>query len=621
MIKVIGIENSSYETSTVDECYEYLSKLDEICVDTETEGLFNFRNNLLLIQLGDRNVQYVINTKKVNVYLFKPLLETKLCLFQNAKFDWKFLKLNDIDVKYIYDTYLTELLLYTGYNFSKPDKPYFHATSLKALALRYCNVELDKTIRGVIHKESSSDRVIEYAANDIAYLQDIRDKQMIEIRKWDLEPVLDLENKVTRVYAIMEYNGMKLDPIKWSKVADVTEANSLAYTAELDKIILEEYKSIPKLRKFINRQTDLFNEEVTTLINWASSQQKQEILNLLGVKVESAEMEVLVKNQSKHKIIPLLIELSKSNKMSTTYGRSFLKYVNPITKRVHTEFWQILSSGRVSSNEPSLLNIPAHGELAEAIKESFVAEEGNLLIDTDFSGFELRIITELSQDPLWLDTFNNDGDLHSILCCKTFDIPLADVKKPFPYKPEVNYRFVQKTINFMLSYGGSEFKLSGMIQTTPKVAKEIINKFFAVVPKVKEFLDMLGATGKKYGRIRSPLPYRRIRFFPQHEEAIRDGNFAELGNIERASKNHPIQGANANITKLALCMIQDRIDLEKLPIKVLLPIHDAIVVEAPKSIQDYTIRVVQEEMIAAAKTTIKSIPVKVDTTYGEYWKH
>jgi DNA polymerase-1 len=167
----------------------------------------------------------------------------------------------------------------------------------------------------------------------------------------------------------------------------------------------------------------------------------------------------------------------------------------------------------------------------------------------------------------------------------------------------------------------SEFKLSNTIQCTTHQAREIINKFFAVVPKVKEFLDMLGATGKKYGRIRAPYPHRRIRFFPKHAQAVEENDFKVLGEIDRSSRNHCIQSCNANITKLALCMIQDRIDIEQLDIKILLAVHDAIVVEAPKSIQDYAIKVVQEEMIAAAKTTIKSIPVKVDTTYGEYWKH
>lgn len=621
MIKVIGIEDSSYETSTVDECYEYLSKLEEICIDTETEGFFNFRNNLLLIQLGNRNVQYVINTKKVNIYLFKPLLETKLCLFQNAKFDWKFLFFNGIDVKYIYDTYLAELVLYTGYNFSKPDKPYYHPTSLKALALKYCNIDLDKSIRGVIHKESNSDRVIEYAAKDIEYLQDIRDKQVEQIAYWKLQDILDLENKVCRVFAIMEYNGIKLDPIKWSKVADITEANSKEYIKTLDDTIIKESKSNPKLLKFIQGQYDMFSNEEATTINWGSSQQKQAVLSALGIQVDSADMNLLIQNQSKHKIIPLLIELSKSNKMATTYGRAFLKYINSTTKRVHTNFWQILNSGRVSSNEPSLLNIPAHGNLAEAIKEAFIAEEGNVLIDTDFSGFELRIIAELSQDPLWLDTFNNDGDLHSILCAKTFGIPLEDVKKPFPYKPEVNYRFVQKTVNFGLAYGMSEYKLSETIQCTIPQAREIIDKFFNVVPKVKNFLEQIGNAGAKYGRISTPPPFRRLRFFPQHKEAMESNDSKTLAAIGRMSKNHPIQGSNANITKLALCNIQDRIDKEKLDIKLLLPIHDAIIVEANKSIQDYAIKLVQEEMINSAKVLIKSIPVKVDTVIGEYWKH
>ena len=122
------------------------------------------------------------------------------------------------------------------------------------------------------------------------------------------------------------------------------------------------------------------------------------------------------------------------------------------------------------------------------------------------------------------------------------------------------------------------------------------------------------------GMIRTPPP-SRIRFFPQHQEAIESGDDKAIAAIGRMSKNHPIQGANANITKLALCKIQDRIDLERLDMKILLPIHDAILVEANKDIQDYAIKLVQEEMITAAETLIKSVPVKVDTVVGECWLH
>lgn len=167
----------------------------------------------------------------------------------------------------------------------------------------------------------------------------------------------------------------------------------------------------------------------------------------------------------------------------------------------------------------------------------------------------------------------------------------------------------------------SEFKLSSTIQVTIQQAKEIINKFFSVVPDVEKFLNSIGKVGRKYGRIRTSPPYRRIRFFPQHKEAVETGDEKTLAAIERMSKNHPIQGLNANITKLALCRIQDRIDNENLPMKLLLPIHDAILVEANKSIQDYAVKLIQQEMIEAAETVIKSIPVKVDTVVGEYWKH
>jgi len=167
----------------------------------------------------------------------------------------------------------------------------------------------------------------------------------------------------------------------------------------------------------------------------------------------------------------------------------------------------------------------------------------------------------------------------------------------------------------------SEHKLAGTIQVTVQVAKDIIDKFFSVVPKVENFLDKIAAVGKKYGRIRAPEPYRRIRFFPEHKKAVEEHDYKVLASIGRKSKNHPMQSCNANVTKLALCNIQDRIDAEELDMYILLAVHDAIVVEAHKSIQEYAIKIIQEEMIIAAETTIKSIPVKVDTVVGDCWLH
>jgi len=454
MIKVIGISNSCYEEVSIDECLEYLNNLEEICCDTETTGLFNFSNRILLLQLGDKYNQYVINASIIDIIVFKSVLESKLILLQNAKFDWKFLYQKGIDIKHIYDTFLAECVLTTGYSDEERD------LSLKGLTLKYCNKDIDKSIRGVIHKESTSDRVITYAATDLIYLQEIRDKQIEQIIYWDLESVLELENKVVRVYAMMEYHGIKLDSTKWGKVADITEANTKECIKILDNLIVEEAKINKKLNPFINNQCNLFAfEESKTLINWISPKQKQVILGILGIKLDSVGIPELIKISTKHKIIPTLIELSKQQKLASSFGRTFLKFINPITNRIHAEIWQILDSGRISFSNPNLLQIPAHGDLATTIKNSFVAEDNYVIIDSDYAGFELRVLAELSQDPLWLGTYNNGGDLHSILCSRIFAIPLEDVENPFPYRPEVSYRFVQKTINFGLNNNFQYFNI------------------------------------------------------------------------------------------------------------------------------------------------------------------
>lgn len=155
---------------------------------------------------------------------------------------------------------------------------------------------------------------------------------------------------------------------------------------------------------------------------------------------------------------------------------------------------------------------------------------------------ELRIIAEFSNDPVWLDAFDTGKDLHSILCTMTFGIPIEDVKKPFPQKPDVTYRDIQKIINFGLAYGMSEFKLADTMDISVKEAKKIIDKFFYSVPKVKKLLDELGNVAKNNGYIRTAAPFRRMRRFPDWVDAKVNKDFIKLGEIERAGKNTPIQG-------------------------------------------------------------------------------
>lgn len=596
------------------ECVEYLNSIDEISLDIETEGFDCHTKNILLLQVGDNIDQFVIDTKKVNIYPLKNVLESKLILIHNAQFDLRFMLKKGIDVKNIYDTFLVECVLFTGYNLIKKEKPAYHGTGLKDVAMQYCGVELDKSIRGKIHR-GLTEQVIKYAADDIKYLNEIKRKQLERAKELKLEKVVELENKAVRVFTKMLFDGIRLDKTKIQLVIDELVKINKDITNKLDNIICKESLSNPKIKPYTQIQMDLFSNDRKTVINWNSSAQKTEILNKLGIKVTSVADKILQFNKTKHKIIPLFIEYSKFAKLYSSFGPTLVKFINPVTKRIHPEIWQILSTGRISMSSPNCQQIPSHSELGKRIKSCFIASEGYKIVSADLSGMELRIIAHFSEEPLWIKTFNEDGDLHSILCSETFGIPIEDVKKPFPNKPDITYRFLQKTINFMTAYGGSKFKFSEVAQISIEDADEIIKKFFSKVPKVKQFLDLLAKTGVKYGYIRTNPYYNRIRWFPTLNR--QDGK--SIGEIERASKNSIPQGTNADIIKQTLINLQDIIDENNYPVRLLLTVHDEVISECKEEFVDTWRPILVDTMIKTAELIITSIPIKVDPVVSDYW--
>jgi DNA polymerase-1 len=592
-------------------CMLYLMTLNRISLDTETLGMDCHTKKLLTLQVGNKERQYVIDCKKFKIRILKPVLETKLILAHNMKFDWQFMYHAGIDIKIIYDTFLAECVLTTGYKNEE------RTLSLKGIAKKYLDVTMDKTIRGKIHSLGLTDEVIDYAAGDIEHLEDIMDLQLIEIEKWDLQKVLDLENRVVRVFAMMEYNGISFDSDKLKDVAAQLAVINKDLDDKLDDIIVQDSITNPKLKRYLHVQTDLFTEDVRkTIISWTSPKQKTEILNCYGLNVDSVNDKTLQKLKTKNKIIPLFIDLSKFTKLETSFGYPLLKFINPITKRIHASVWQVLSTGRISMSEPNLQQIPSHSTLGQVIKSCFIATQGCKIVSSDYSGFELAIIAELSQDPIWIKILNDGRDLHSELCALTFNIPIEDVKKPFPGKPDISYRFLQKTLNFGLAYGMSKFKLSEEAQVSLQEADKIIKMYFSKIPKVEIFLNMVAKMGVKNGYIRTdPTVFRRIRWFPNLDRK----DFKSIGETERASKNTPPQGTNASVIKQALVDLQDVIDNNNYPARILLSIHDELVTECEESFVPIWKPILEETMINAAKLIIKSIPVKVEEVVSDYW--
>lgn len=228
--------------------------------------------------------------------------------------------------------------------------------------------------------------------------------------------------------------------------------------------------------------------------------------------------------------------------------------------------------------------------------------------------FELRITAEFSQDPLWIKTFNEDGDLHSILCAETFNIPIENVKDPFPSKPDITYRFLQKSLNFGLIYGLGVDGFANTSKLSRAKAKEIIDKFFKKVPKVKKLLSLLSDSGANNKYIRINTTFGRIRFFDKD-----NNDETYISGIKRASMNAPIQGTNADIIKLANIKLQDIIDKNNLPVRILLNIHDEIVTECREGFVEEWANILEDIMIKSAKIIIKTVPIKVDKVISDCW--
>ncbi len=607
---------SNIKDCSLGELFDFIDSNEEIAVDTETTGFDIHRERMLSIQFGNYDNQFVVDLNIIPISALEHVFtKDKLWLFQNAKFDLKFLLHQGIKPKRIYDTFLAEKIIMNGL-----DSEY----SLKAIVHKYFNYNLKKEIRGIIHKEGMSERVITYAAEDVKYLIPTKEKQLEQIRKMQLENVLNLENEVVKVFTKMEYDGILIDKDNWTKTSLIAEDNVKKTIQRLNEIVLKEYETNKSLEKFINKyeQLNIFESNYTPInINWKSSNQRLTLLNKLGFNTKSTDKNFLYKNKHKHPIIKDLIELSINEKIATSFGLPFLKKINPITKRVHPEINQIINSGRISIKEPNVNQIPSKGELAKSIRASFIAKPGYKIVGADYSSFELCIIAEFSKDEIWINAINNNEDLHSKLCSMTFDIPLSDVKNPFPLKPEWTYRDVQKTINFGLAYGMSEFKLSDTLAISKQEALQIIKKFFTACPKVEQFLNTIGRLGVERNYIRSAPPYGRIRQFPLIEFSNNSWEYKKtIGEIERASKNHPIQSTNADIIKLALINVYNKIEQNNYPVNIIMTVYDEINCECE---EEFTIEfkdILTSTMIESAETVIKNVTIKADAKITDYWE-
>lgn len=447
---------------------------------------------------------------------------------------------------------------------------------------------------------------------------------MEKVNEFKLNNVVDLENKATLTFADIEYNGMYLDKEEWLRNAESNKEEMVQYAKELDELILKD----DRLSKFIAPyiQGNLFTpvEEIRKVsVLWSSPSQVLNVFKTLIPDLESTNEKDIAKYQNEFPIIKKFIDYKKQQKKVTTYGEEFLKYINKSTNRVHTSFWQILETGRVSSgmkskktNEsyPNMQNIPASDKFLNCFK----AEKGSSYVICDYKAQELTLTAEASKEPVWVKTISEGGDLHSEVAAMVFDVLIEQAKDKPDWLRGKSYRDVAKTVNFGLVYGMSEFKLSNTLSIPVNEAKDYIDKYFKALPTLSKFLKLMSAYGVKYNHIRTMHPFGRIRWFNKLDPDHYDYN-KDLGEIERKSKNTVIQGSGADITKAALVYIRDEINRRKLPVKVVLTVHDSIVCECEDHFIEQWTKLQEELMIKAGKVVIKDLPVSVDTVVSKVW--
>jgi DNA polymerase-1 len=318
----------------------------------------------------------------------------------------------------------------------------------------------------------------------------------------------------------------------------------------------------------------------------------------------STEASVLQSLAERHALPRQILEYRTRAKLKSTYIDALPRFVNPTTGRLHTSFNQTVArTGRLSSSNPNLQNIPIGDEFGLRIRSAFVAEPGWRLISADYSQIELRVLAHMSEDPVLIEAFSRDEDIHSRTAQEIFGIP--------PGLQTHEHRRLAKAINYGVIYGLSSFGFAERTGTSKTEAQRYIDEYFQRYCKVREFLDRTVEEARETGRVRTA--FGRLRPIPE----INSPDAPTRNRAEREAMNTPLQGTAADLMKLAMVKVHARLRQEKMQTRMILTVHDELVFEAPEAELDHARALVKAEMEG---THPMKVPLRVDIGVGKNWK-
>ena len=317
----------------------------------------------------------------------------------------------------------------------------------------------------------------------------------------------------------------------------------------------------------------------------------------------STNAEVLEKLRYEAPIVDSVLEYRQYAKLRSTYAEGLLRAVSP-DGRVRTSFQMtVTATGRLSSTEPNLQNIPTRTELGSEIRRLFIAEDGNVLVDADYSQIELRLLAHMAGDEAMQQAFRSGEDFHTVTAAKVFHVPEAEVTHQM--------RSRAKAVNFGIVYGMSAFSLSQDIHVTVAEAKDYMERYFATYPGVRQYMTDVVARAKEQGFVETL--YHRRRALPE----LKSANFVQRSFGERVALNMPIQGTAADVMKLAMLRVHDRIRREGLQARLIMQVHDELIVECPEREQQAVETLLRQEMEQVAAL---AVPLTAEAHSGKNWR-
>ena len=540
----------------------FLARQSSFCFDTETTSLSVVEAELVGMSFAYRKaeafyVPFPENKEECQkqVDLFKEIFANEAIqkVAQNIKYDMSVLANYGIEIKGdIYDTMLAHYLI-------EPEKRH----NMDAMAMSYLNYE-PMSIESLIGKKGVKQgnmrdadvmAVKEYAAEDAditLQLKPILDQKLLSNPK-AITLLQEVEMPLSRVLSSIEREGVNLDIPFLKEMSKVLEVDSkvvqqkiyeaagqefnIASPKQLGEILFEKLKLDPKAKKTKTGQY-MTGEEI------------------------------LSKMESEHAIASLILDFRELQKLKSTYVDALPELISSKTGRIHTSFMQaVTATGRLSSKDPNLQNIPIRTVRGREIRKAFIPRnEEYQILSADYSQIELRIMAAFSKDDSMLEAFNNGLDVHKATAAKVFHVPLEEVNSDMRRKA--------KTVNFGIIYGVSAFGLAGQLAISRTEAKEIIDQYFVEFPKVKTYMDTCVHTAQELGYVETVLGRRR------YLRDIMSANMNERGFAERNAINAPIQGSAADMIKVAMIQIQSFLEKEKLKSKMILTVHDELVFDA-----------------------------------------